>query len=139
MRINFFAEFLLRIYPILSEIWGFSSPFSKVKHRKIFMYYTSTVKDIYEDWFQKKIGGLVKKYGNKIQIGIGLIDSGIRGNEDMEKYEDENAKNLVPEELERDLKLCITKGIEEVAIYRLGGLTAGFVGVIKKFIDFEHY
>ena len=56
-------------------------------------------------------------------VALGTIAVGITGNEPI----------LNPEELARDLKIAKNNGINEVVIFRLGGLNKEYVDVIKKY------
>lgn len=73
---------------------------------------------------RKKLIKLKEKYGKNLLIGLGCIGVGVLGNE----------KQITIEELERDFKLCRDLGIQEVVIFRLGGLNKEYLKVIKKFI-----
>ena len=63
------------------------------------------------------------KYGPKFLVGLGTIAPGIIGTE----------PKLSPEDLDTDLEMCRDAGVEEVVIFRLGGLNKRYADVIKKF------
>ncbi len=59
----------------------------------------------------------------RLLLGLGTIAVGINGTE----------KLLSLEQLQKDLELAKDVGINEVVIFRLGGLNKGYVNVLKKF------
>ncbi|MFA4887243.1 MAG: hypothetical protein WC595_03450, partial [Candidatus Nanoarchaeia archaeon] len=64
-----------------------------------------------------------KKYGSNFLIGYGCIGFGVMGNE----------AQLSAEQLQRDLEIARQCGIEEVVIFRLGGMTKEYVSILKLF------
>ncbi len=98
----------------------------KYKNKKIAMLYTSflknhpNIKNFLEN--QIKIGK--KSFGNDFAVALGTIAAGISLKE----------KILGPEELKRDLKIVRDNQINEVFIFRLGGLDKNYIKVIKKYI-----
>jgi hypothetical protein len=76
------------------------------------------IKMMYSSIFKPFSRKLIKAKENK--IGIGCIARGIYGNE----------KLLSPEELENDLRI-VQKSGKEAVIFRLGGLNAQYLKVIK--------
>ena len=61
-------------------------------------------------------------YGDRLVICLGCIAPGINGREPI----------LSPQGLRHDLEMCKTLGINEVGIFRLGGLNKEYLKVIEK-------
>ena len=98
----------------------------KYKNKKIAMLYTSFLKnhpDI-EGFLERQIGIGKKTFGNDFRVALGTIAAGINGNEPV----------LKPQELDRDLRIAKNNGINDVVIFRLGGLNRHYLSVIKKYI-----
>ena len=74
--------------------------------------------------FFKNIKQLQYKYQKDLQVGLGTIATGILGNEPI----------LSPQKLARDLKEMQELNINEVVIFRLGGLNKKYLQTIKKFL-----
>ncbi len=87
------------------------------------MIYTSN-----HNYNKRLLGKLIrlykKKYKDKFIIGLGTIATGIKDKEII----------LKPKGLENDLEMCKNNDINEVVIFRLGGLNKDYIKVIKKFI-----
>lgn len=113
---NKFIELMMRMLGV------YFSP-KKYGNKKIVMYYTSMHKKL-STHFLHNITELHKMYGKNLQVGLGTIATGILGNEPI----------LSPENLERDLKEMKKIGIEEVVIFRLGGLNKEYVKILKQFV-----
>ena len=65
-----------------------------------------------------------QRWGAKFAVALGVLSTGVQGKEQL----------LSTEQLEEDLRICKEVGIDEVIIYRSGGLTKEYVKVIKKFL-----
>lgn len=123
-------EILTSEYPTRNKITGFLlkclgvsfSP-KKYKNKKIIMYYTSMHK-LVRKIFLNNIRHLSKRYGKDLQVGLGVIATGILGNEPI----------LSPKQLARDLKEMKQIGVKEVVIFRLAGLNEKYIKVIKEFL-----
>jgi len=107
----------------LLERLGLSFSPEKYGNRKIKMYYSSYRRKfrpnfIVENLLEKK----VKKYAEQgISLGLGLIAPGIH----------EEKHRVSPRELEQEIKIASSYGIEEVIIFRLEGLTEEYRDSIK--------
>ena len=98
----------------------------KYKNKKIAMLYTSFLKnhpDI-ESFLERQIVIGKKTFGNNFMVALGIIAAGINGNEPI----------LKPQELNRDLRIAKNNGINDVVIFRLGGLNKDYLNAIKKYI-----
>lgn len=105
------------------EFFGlFFSP-EKYNTIQIKMMYTS-MHPISENYMESKIKEGLEKYKDRFLVGLGVIATGIRGNE----------KLISLKNLERDLNICKKLGVSEVVIYRLGGLSKDYLRIIKKFV-----
>lgn len=69
------------------------------------------------------INNLHNEYSDRLVICLGCIAPGINGKESI----------LSPQGLRHDLEMCKTIGINEVGIFRLGGLNKEYLRVIEKF------
>ncbi|MDD5529656.1 MAG: hypothetical protein PHX21_06460 [bacterium] len=67
----------------------------------------------------------IKKYGNRFKMGLGCTAIGVGGSEPI----------LTPDELEEDLKIVKEFGVNEVIIFRLGGLNEEYVKRCRKVIE----
>jgi hypothetical protein len=105
------------------KMMGVSYSPKKYGNKKIVMYYTSMHKLI-PTFLLSGITKLHKKYGDGLQVGLGVTDVGILGNEPIIK-----AKNL-----KRDLQEMKKIGVKEVVIFRLGGMNEKYASVIKKYV-----
>lgn len=92
----------------------------KYNNGVIKMYYSSMLK-IPQSRVRKKIEEYSYMYSDNLVIGLGCIAIGILGRERL----------LTPKELENDLRLC--KDVNEIVIFRLGGLNQEYLDVIKEF------
>ncbi|MBI2148230.1 hypothetical protein HYU23_00975 [Candidatus Woesearchaeota archaeon] len=97
----------------------------KYNNIKIKMLYTSMMPWATESIIRKEIKKYKRQYSDKFFIGLGVLDIGINGDENI----------ITSEKLERDLKICKELGVKEVVIYRLGGLNKKFLKIIKGFSD----
>lgn len=111
---------------LLFDLFLISFDPKKFKNKKIAMLYTSFLKnhpDI-ESFLERQISIGKKAFGNDFMVALGTIAAGIGGNEPI----------LKPEELNRDLRIAKNKGVNDVVIFRLGGLNEHYLNVIKKYI-----
>ena len=76
------------------------------------------------EFMKKEIKKFKDLFGDKIYIGLGVLATGVIGNE----------KTMTPKLLERDLKICKELDIKEIIIFRLGGLNKEYLKIIKKYI-----
>ncbi|MFC1705168.1 hypothetical protein ACFLZ6_02475, partial [Nanoarchaeota archaeon] len=125
------ADYKIKIvtaeYPIKNKILNKLGKSSGVKftqkdfkHEKILMAYSSMLGN-------KPIKSLIqsfKKQYKNFTLGLGLLATGIHGNEPV----------MSSEQLARDLKDARSAGIKEVVIFRLGGLTKSNIKIIKKYV-----
>jgi len=112
---NKFAELLMKMLEI------YFSP-KEYGNKKIVMYYTSMHKKLAPHLLHNI--AKMQKYGKNLQVGLGTIAKGILGNEPIL-----SAKNL-----EKHLQEMKKIGVEEIVIFRLGGLNEEYVKVLDKFI-----
>lgn len=101
---------------------GLSFNPNKLGNKQIKMIYSS-MHDYNEYTARKEISYGVKEYGDNFLAGLGTLAAGVKGNE----------PKIEPETLERDLRIAKELGVKEVVIYRLGGLDAEYLKIIKKY------
>tara|TARA_Y100000034_G_C6792545_1_gene354955 strand:- start:511 stop:825 length:315 start_codon:yes stop_codon:yes gene_type:complete len=101
---------------------GVSFSPQKYGNRKIVMYYTSMHKLI-PSFLLPGISGMHSLYGTKLHVGLGTIATGILGDEPI----------LSVQELKRDLDEMQERGINDVVIFRLGGMNRRYKNVLQKF------
>ncbi len=77
-----------------------------------------------EDYIRSKMKEGVKLYGANYGVGYGTISKGVAGNEPI----------LSSVQLEKDLEIAKDCGINEVVVFRLGGLNREYSKVIGKFV-----
>lgn len=107
---------------ILSKLGVAFSP-NHYGNKKIVMYYTSMHKGT--SWiFLKQIKRLLALHKDSLHVALGTIATGILGNEPI----------LTPEQLERDLQKMQQLDIQEVVIFRLGGLNKKYQRILQKFV-----
>ena len=94
---------------------------NKFNNKKIKMVYSS-MHGYSESVIRKELTYGKNKYGDNFIVAFGVLETGKRGNE----------PKIKSEILERDLAIAKELGINEVVIYRLGGLNSEYLGVIKK-------
>lgn len=111
---------------LLHDLFLISFDPKKYKNKKIAMLYTSFLKNHpnVEKFLEKQLKIGEKYFGNEFMVALGTIAPGINGNEPI----------LKPEELDRDLKIAKNNSINDVVIFRLGGLNRHYLSVIKKYI-----
>jgi hypothetical protein len=103
----------------IMELLGLSY---NIAYEKNPMFYTSMM----PKWLVKRTKKNLAILKNKesYAVGLGTIDTGIKGNE----------KILSPANLERDLSFCKSMGFNKVIIFRFGGLNKEYIKVLNKFI-----
>ena len=87
------------------------------------MIYTSLLKDIDKKEFLNRTVKNSKGRFKEYIVSLGLIAGGVEG----------EAPLISKEDLSRQLDFLEKQGIEEVVIYRLGGLDKEYLGIIEKF------
>lgn len=117
-------------YPAISilmqkifHLLGISYSLNKYNYTKIIMCYSSSLK--YETITNKVRNWIIKnysKYNDRYQIGIGTIEKGVV-----------TKKILTPSELEKELLILEKKGVNEITIFRLGGLNIEYINVLSQF------
>lgn len=65
----------------------------------------------------------VRKYGERFIIALGVIATGVGGNEPL----------LSPQDLRRDLESVSSSGVREAIVFRLGGLDAAYLRAVEAF------
>jgi hypothetical protein len=107
------------------EFLGVSYPLNKYSHKKLIMFYTSTIKNnSAENKIKNYIKTKSKKWKGRLNIGLGTIATGILGDEPI----------LSPKKLDEDLDFCKKQRMNTVMIFRLGGLNKEYIKVIKKYL-----
>jgi hypothetical protein len=76
-----------------------------------------------EEYVRKELETGVRELGKNYLVALGTISVGIHGNE----------PNIKLEQLEMDLKLAREANVNEIIIFRLGGLNKKYLRVLKKF------
>ena len=94
----------------------------KYGNKKIVMYYTSMHNKL-SPHLVHNIIKLRKKYGKDLLVGLGTIATGILGNEPL----------LSPQNLQKDLQDMKNIGVDEVVIFRLGGLDSEYIKTLSKY------
>ena len=80
--------------------------------------------DFGEEFIRAEIKKAKKLYGKRVRIALGTLSHGIKGNEPM----------ITAKMLERDMNICKSLDIEEVILFRLGGMNKEYQKVILKFV-----
>lgn len=75
-----------------------------------------------DTFFRKEMALGKKRYENNYIVGFGTLSTGVLGCE----------PTLSPEQLEKDLLNAQKEGVEEVVIYRLGGLNKEYAKIIEQ-------
>ena len=114
---NFWSDLFLKLMGVSysPKIYG---------NKKIVMYYTSMHKFV-PKLLLRGIHKLHKKYDKNLQVGLGVTATGILGDEPI----------ITPTNLKRDLKEMKKIGVNEVVIFRLGGMNKKYASVIKKYVS----
>ena len=98
--------------------------FKTKSHFPIKMVYSS-MHDFGESFLRREIKQAKKRFGKRLHIGLGTLTHGILGNEPV----------ISLKILERDLRICKELGIEEVILFRLGGMNKEYQKVLERFIQ----
>lgn len=101
---------------------GISYSVEKHPHVKIPMLYSSMMRPAFVERGFRAAGRYAKDNPGHIKAGLGVIATGVLGNEPL----------MTPDELDRDLARCEKEGIETAVVFRLGGLDSEFIKVIEK-------
>lgn len=111
---------------LLFDLFLISFDPEKFKNRKIAMLYSSFLKNHpnLEHFLENQIEIGKDSFEKNFVVALGTIAAGINGDEPI----------LSPQDLERDLRAVKNNGVNEVFIFRLGGLTGEYVRIIKKFL-----
>ncbi len=96
--------------------------FRDTSHYPIKMLYSS-MHNYSKEAFRDAVSQAHKQYGKRLRIGLGTLAHGILGTEPM----------ISSKMLERDLVITQDLGIEEVILFRLGGLNKEYARICKKF------
>ncbi len=96
--------------------------FATKNHYPIKMFYSS-MHDFGEEHIQEEIQKAKRRYGKRLRIALGTLTHGIKRNEPI----------LSTQILERDLTICKKLDIEEVILFRLGGMNKEYQRIIEKF------
>ncbi len=94
------------------------------KHNNIIKMVYRSVHHISDDMLKHTLNKYIKKFGKRFIVSFGTIATGMTGRETI----------MTPSELERDLKIAEECGVEEVIIFRLGGLNKEYVKILNKFV-----
>ncbi len=102
------------------------SPSFALPHTKISMCYSSMVPKRFGQWerVKKFEGRFALLHKGRICFELGTIATGVWGNEPI----------LPPQALAQDLQWAKESGVEEVFIFRLGGLDDSYMRVIRGFV-----
>jgi len=95
----------------------------KLDHTKIIMFYSSMIPSSLQAGMRRQLRSLSRKYGKRVQIGLGTIQTGVFGDEPI----------LSPEHLEKDLEFARAAGFDTAVIFRLGGLNDSNLEVLQRF------
>ena len=120
-------------YPVLfgwmQGLWerlGIAVGWEKFAHSRILMCYSSVLS---MSWALKRASQFnamyAKEWGSRMQVGLGTIATGVFGNERV----------IPPEELQRELLRCELAQVQEVVIFRLGGLNEDYLRVMDPFVS----
>ena len=118
--------YLAEYYPesklsqLLLRFWGLHYKSKKVKVIKMIYHSLHNFK---EEYVRKELETGVRELGKNYLVALGTISVGIHGNE----------PNIKLEQLEMDLKLAREANVNEIIIFRLGGLNKKYLRVLKKF------
>ncbi len=107
----------------LLKVLGVSYSPKKYGSKKIVMYYTSMHK-IIPSLLLNGIKKIHLKYGNGLQVGLGVTATGILGDEPI----------ITVNDLKRDLQEMKKMGVEEVVVFRLGGMNKKYATLLKRFV-----
>ena len=96
--------------------------FSSRNHHVIKMVYTS-MRPLENKPFESYLKNAKTLFRDRFLLGLGVIATGVTGKEHV----------LSLKQLERDLELAKNAGIEEVVLFRLGGLDKEYARVCKRY------
>jgi len=110
---------------IVGELFGvYFSPKKYYAHKTV-MYYSSLIPTkMLREGVVEDIKSLHAHLGKRLSVGLGTIAQGV----------EKRPKTLTSQELHSDLSTMKTVGIEEVIIFRLGGLNTNYTKVLRNFI-----
>jgi len=106
----------------LLESLGLSFSPKEYSNYQVKMLYSS-MHDFNKKFIRSQMSCGVKEFGENFIVGLGVLATGIKGDEPL-------ISNYL---LERDLMVAKESGINEVIIYRLGGLNKDYAGIIRKY------
>lgn len=118
--------YLAEYYPeskfsqLLLTFFGLHYKNKKVKVIKMIYHSLHNFK---EEFVRKELERGVKEYNKNYLVALGTISTGIHGNK----------PNIKIKQLELDLKLARKANVNEVIIFRLGGLNKTYLNVLNKF------
>jgi hypothetical protein len=111
----------LPVLKYLFSFLGLSFNLKKFPHKKIVPYYSSMMKPKFlQKIFKKAILKIHRAHKENVLVGLGVIAKGVF-----------DEPILSPDELDADFKFLKEKGINNIAIYRLGGLNQEYLRVIE--------
>ena len=107
---------------VLNSSFFLTSIPKNIPHKKIIMFYSSMHRTkAARNYFIFKLKKIKKKFP-KLTVALGTLAKGILGSEPV----------LSPKALEKDLKLMKELSINEITLFRLGGLNKDYIKVLKK-------
>lgn len=111
-------------FPIKSTLKFLGLNYDPVKYnsKMIKMFYTS-MWPFPRNFLENKIKSYKEQFQDKFIPAFGAIATGVSGNEPI----------LSPEKLKADLEIARKNNIEEVIIFRIGGLNKNYIKIISKF------
>ena len=98
--------------------------FSTNQHFPIKMMYSS-MHDFGEQIMQREIQCAKSLYGKRLRLGLGTLAIGVKGNE----------PRISPQILKRDLHIAQKNNIDEVILFRLGGMNKEYSKIITPFVN----
>ena len=114
-----FNILMLRFFRIL----GISYDTKTYGHKACVMYYTSMIPRKLLSRVTNAILKTKNKFNLNLELGLGVIDVGVWGNE----------PKLFPDKLARDLSFMQENGFETATIFRLGGFNEEYYKIVKSF------
>ncbi|MFH1210642.1 MAG: hypothetical protein V1645_01880 [archaeon] len=107
----------------LLSVFGLHFDSCKFNNKVVKMVYHS-MHDFDEDFIRGEVARGLRECGDNFIIGLGTIAEGVSGDEPI----------LSVAQLKKDLGIAEELGVNEVIIYRLGGLNKEYCSVIKRFL-----
>jgi hypothetical protein len=108
----------------MARALGVSYPVDRYPHTPIVMYYSSLLTN---EFIQRRIvnylRGLRASSHEPMELGLGTIATGVQGDEPV----------LPAAQLAQDLAFARELHVDTVTVFRLGGLTPEYLGVLRKF------